>query len=281
MPDVSYVFKKAKRKSANYAQKAAVLWPLMRRRAFTSDATVKDAQFLLQWWRRKLSVIKSLKWPDIQQPGKLQYMRNCPPAMVVAVSDKVMRVCNSNFCPWCYAREVEVLFNKLASLLPERGKATQPITLVEVSNRRIMSKEESGLLLDAHLVNWKRAPKSIITTLNPIGAYYSISLDPILRFEEYSWRLSYHVLALMPNDYVLPESLTTSRKRKVRITKVFSKKQLIPIIGRTCRYPTGLMKSDEALVIRALNARRGVRCKEYVRSLRNKKVKNVVYQESI
>jgi hypothetical protein len=167
-------------------------------------------------------------------------------------------------------RNVEKLYHKLAKLLPERGAfKTQGIQLLEVTSKMTMSKRDAGKFLSGHVAEWQKVPQRLVRRLHSLGAYRNILIDPKAVDKHRSgWRFQYRILAVMPTDWQIPEWLVNNN-RKLRVTYVQSKKQLINVVGRTCRYPTGLLQGTPRMAMIALNARRGKRCSEYTGCLRS------------
>jgi hypothetical protein len=272
MPDVKFVWKGVKHTSLAYAAKKAVLWPLTRRRALRNKAVVKDLKWLQRFWREQLCVLRDAGWKDLATPGKVQFCRNCPPTIGVAVGEKPCRPCNMRqICPWCYARQIGVLYDALAELLPNRGKLSEPIRLLEIKNKVVMPLKDVGKMVNPTLKSFKKSPTDLLKRLAPLGAYYNVHLEPKSVHGHYSaWKFSYSVVALVPLGWEQPEWLAANG-RKIRVTDVYSKQQLVNVIARICRYPVGLLKGDPKLAMISLNARRGTRSSAMLGCFRNKR----------
>jgi hypothetical protein len=269
--DEVFVVKGVTKRSSTFSSKISVLWPLIGRRSLRDEDVILDTNVLINRWRQRLSVFKEKGWPDIQGTGKLQFARNCPPAGVVSFGEKTCRPCRlSAVCPWCYMRNVEKVFNKLAVSLPNRGSLrTTGLRLLEISGRMLLKRRHAGKYISGHLLEWADVPKRLLTRLKPLGAYRSVSLDPkVVEGQISGWRFSYRILAIVPEGWEIPAWLDNG-KRKVRLTYVQSKKRLINIVGRTCRYPVGLLHGDAQMAINSLNARKGKRLSEFTGCLRS------------
>lgn len=277
MPDQTFTIKRIKTTNAAYAQKISVLWPLTKRRSLHAQDVAKDMLLVLTWWRKRAKMLKDKKWPDLMGPGKLQFARNCPPAGAVTETDKACRPCRlGHICPWCHMRQTEVLFNKLAAYLPNRGQLpeSRKLRLVEISNKKYMSREDASKYVGSQLLEWQRVPKRLLTKWKPLGAYVRIILEPHAVDGQYAgWRFSYRILALIPASTEVPKWIDNGN-RHIRVTDVRSKKQLVNVVGRTCRYPTGMFRADPEAVMISLNARRGKRLNEFVGCLRSQKGQN-------
>lgn len=270
MPDEALDVVGIKKTCVAHAQKISVLWPLIGQRSLHDDDVILGIQVLQRRWRKRLELLRDKGWQDLQGTGKLQFARNCPPQIVVAVNTKTLRPCKmNNICPWCYMRQVADLFNVFATYLPERGALKKTgINLLEISGKMLLRRNEAGKYLSGHFMEWQTVPKKLLQRLKPLGAYRSISLDPKVVEGQFSaWRFSYHILALMVNGWEVPTWLNNGR-RKVRLTYVQSKKQLVNVVGRTARYPVGLIRGDPHMTIVSLNARRKKRCCEVTGCLR-------------
>jgi hypothetical protein len=270
MPDVDYIFKAARKKGVYYAQRRSVLWPLSGRRSLTNEAVLEDSRKLLIWWRAKVVALRDAGWADLQTHGKVQFVRNCPPSFVVALSENACRPCHmAQVCPWCYARdEVGDLFDKLARFLPKTHYThTKPLFFLEVASKRVMTATETGSKLTGQLREWKIRPQTLLRQIPTLGAYYRVALEPRIVSERLRWKFSYRLLAIVKPDFEIPSGLPT-KARRVRTSTARSVKQLVPIVARICRYPVSLMRGEEKFVLRALNARRTLRCKQTLGCLR-------------
>jgi hypothetical protein len=272
MPDEAFPIKGVKKNSAAYTQKLSVLWPIISRRSLYDSDVVLDTTTLLRRWRKRVDALHAAKWPELQADGKVQFVRNCPPAGIVIgkENDNLCQCCKLRaICPWCYMRQVAKVFNAVAKLLPNRG-ATQlhSINVLEISGEMLMCKADAGSFLSGHLTAWQQVPQKLLRRLKPLGAYRTISLDPkAIDGHKSLWRFRYHILAIVPNNWTMPDWLDNGN-RKVRTTNVTSKKQLINTVQRTCRYPIGLFRGTISMTIKSLNARRGKRCNEFTGCLR-------------
>lgn len=199
-------------------------------------------------------------------PNALQFMRNCPPAMVYTMPNDYRRVCKLNcVCPWCWMRRTVYVFNTLARCmhLPERGALATPVKLVEVSAQLVMSRVDAGSYLDNHFLRWSDCPKSVLRSIKPLGAFRMLSLAPTsVDGHKAAWRFSYRILAMVPKDWAMPTKLDNGY-RKVKVTDVHSKKDLVNAVARTCRYPVGLLRGDPQMALTALTAIKNRRCSEF------------------
>jgi hypothetical protein len=269
MPDVLFKPKAVRRRYQAYVQRRAVLWPLMGRRSMSPDKVCEDVTKLHNWWRTKVTALYNEGIEMIPTPGKMQFARNCPPTIIVTHGGVTARPCRlMHICPWCHSREAESLYDQLASYLPARNATAKPLNLLEVSARRVMTPQDAGKLLTPHLIDWKRPVAQVLKKLpNALGAYYAVNIEPrMTRGKRNKWLFSYHVLAVMP-DSEFPADLDNGL-RQCRLSTVISRKQLIPVIGRVCKYPVGLLRCEAPLVAMALNARKNIRCKASTGCLR-------------
>lgn len=271
MADVNYILKAIQRKGTSYLQRQSVLWPLLNKRSKTEEEVIHATMQVLTWWREKAAALKKAGWLDLNTSGKLQYVRNCPPSTAVALSEKQFRCCKlSAICPWCYARAIADLYTKFAELLPARNATKKKaLRIFEMMNSRVMTLKQAGSYLDAHLRTWKLAPITFLNRIKPLGAYYNVTLEPFKhRHGKTVWKFTYHVVAIVDDSWSTPEKIPRTAKCKLSIVR--SRKQLIPILRRACRYPVGLMTGDEKYVMMALNARKGLRCNALLGCLREK-----------
>lgn len=271
MPDQVFTITQVQKSGCALAQKKAVLWPLFSRRSMRDHEVIQDVVKLIAAWRKRVSALKIEKWHDVLAEGKVQFTRNCPPTMVFSTTTQTVRVCNRNhICPWCYSRYVGELYEKLATFLPNRGAYKFPkFKLVEISNNRIAPLDEIKNHLGAFFTLWQKSPKNVIKLLNPQGGYYNTAIAPLtLDGKQAVWKFQYHVLGMLPMTGVVPGQLNDG-SRKIKVTDVRSKKQLVNILGRVCRYPTGLMWGDPTMTVQALNARYKLHCNSLVGCFRN------------
>ncbi len=283
MPDVKFDIKRVYKKCSSFAAKIAVLWPLFGRRSLKDAQVVRDTKKLTTIWRNKLCDLKGAGLPALVGIGRLQYARNCPLCGVVALCPRVLQCCHlRNICPWCWMRRTIFVYNTFANLLPEHGRLSKSyLRLVEVYAHMRMSRKDAGAYLDNHLMRWSMCPKKMLRAMayrdangkrvGPLGAFQSIVLAPTaVERQKAAWSFAYRILALVPPEWVTPPALVNPRY-KVRVTDVHSKADLVNPVGRTCRYPVGLIRGDLKMTVTALNARRNRRCSEFTGCFRRGK----------
>jgi hypothetical protein len=276
MPDVTYSMQGVKKTCVAFAQKVGVLWPLLGRRSLHDDDVILDTEALQRRWRKRLEALKLHGWADVTKDGVAQFARNCPPASVKAFGPKALRPCKlRGICPFCHMRTVAKVFNAVARHLPVKEKELNPgIRLLEVSGKMLIRRAHAGKYLSGQLLEWSVVPKKLLKRLRPLGAYRRVTLDPKVVAGQFSgYRFQYNILAMVPYDWEIPRWLDNGNRR-VKLTHVQSRGQLINVISRTCRYPVGLMKGDLRMTIVSLNARRGKRLSEFVGCLRATESRN-------
>jgi hypothetical protein len=265
VPDELFDIKGVKKNCAAYAQRLSTLWPISGHRSLYEEEVVHDVLALQKRWRKRLEGLKLKHWSDLEPKGVLQFARNCPLDCVKAFGRKALRPCKLRaICPFCRMRSAAKLFNIISTYLPARSQLrTRGLNLLEVSSMLVLPRSDVGKYLSGHLLEWSLVPKRLQRRLKPLGAFRTISIDPkAIHGQQSAYRLTYRILALMPEGWVIPEWLDNGR-RKIRLTYVQSKRQLVNVVGRTCRYPLGLMNGDLQMAIVCLNARRGKRLNEY------------------
>ncbi len=264
MPDVKLEVVKVHRTYLSYAQMISTMWPISGKRAYSEEHIRKHVNILQRNWRDTVVVLKDHGWDVFgnNPGGKLQFMRNCPPTLVSTANTSYMRLCNyNNICPFCHMRKIVQPYMTLEALVPERGGYADPrFKLVEISNSVKISKESAGDFIDGMLVQWTKSPHTLLKRYKPLGAIWRVSVDPRAVSEyESAYNLVYRVLAVVPVHHEVPGWITDN-KRKVRVTAVKSRKQLINVLARHYRYPVGLMWGDPDMVVRCLHGMSSLIC---------------------
>jgi hypothetical protein len=271
MPDEVIAIKGVKKDYSAHTQKIAVLWPVVGRRSLKDDEVVADLHKLRRRWHKRIEQLKLGGWADLLNPGVSQFARNCPPSdLVFSTASKTLRPCKLCLCPSCHMRMTAKVYNTISRCLPDRGRlTTKPLKFVEVSGRMVLRKPDVGKFVSSPLHEWMEAPKRLLKRLKPLGAFRLVTLDPKHVGGQISgYRFTYRILAVMPDGWEMPPWLDNGR-RKVRVTDVKSKKQLINLVARTCRYPVGLLRGDLRMTVIALNARRRKRLSEFTGCFRS------------
>lgn len=266
--DVNYRFAGVTRSVPDYLLRRVILWPLTRRRCFQRGAVYRDVKEVMELWRRRLHQLREREWDSLLEDRDYIKARNCAPVCVKVFGHKARTWCNlRSICPWCYGRDVVNDYEVLAKHLPVRGYDGRPLRLLTVTASRLVSPRVAGEVLSSHLQAWREGPISIINRLRPKGSLYRINLDPgTTPNGKACWRLSYRILALVSPTSALPDKLPSVAR--VLDSKVTSRHELLKPLSRLCRYPTGLLRGDSRLVLKALYARSGLRCKATTGCLR-------------
>lgn len=274
MSDVRFDISFAKNNYLAYTQQRSVLLPLLLKINLKKNAAFGISR-LMRRWRNRLRVLREHGWKTMESPIRYQFTRNCPPTMCYTLGDQRYQRCGlSQLCPWCYSLETKEVFDKFSMLLPKRGKLSKPYKLIEIRRTHLLSaNDKDSLSLVLHKL--MDTPRRAIRALQPLGGFYKAQIAPSAkdRFTG-QWEAFWRVLVVVDEKYELPDKLLKA-KSDIKVSNVFSKRDLIRPISRICRYPTGLFVGDPDMTIDALNSRIGMRSKAFVGCLYGKNVKKI------
>ncbi len=264
MPDVNFDMPTVRQNYTSTIHRLSMLAPIVKFWSKKPENVIKDVKKVLHLWRTRVFDLADMEYARLRAPGKRQFARNCPPVIVRTSNTKILRCCNMDYvCPWCYSRTTSNIYQKFASLLPSSGCLhNAKYSLLELRIPKYITYEDAGSYLNAPLLVFLRDTRRLIRRLDPLGAYFCVTLDPhVKRGKIELWRFQPRILALAPVDYEMPAWIKKPG-RVTRITILKCKKDLIGPVARTRRYPVGLLCSDIEKTIIALNARRKTRCSE-------------------
>lgn len=235
------------------AQRIAVLWPLMGHRALSDREVGLDLERLVKLWRTRLSQFRELGWESVQNIEEFQYMRNCSPQMAAMKDQTGKHSCKRRLvCPWCYARRVSDVYQKFAHFLPEEGEAS--FNLLAVKNTHLVP-ERHVLPGQLHLFLFLRSktPAKVVRRLQCKGSVYHTVVNPYTHSEDRGWAITYRVLAIVNQDFEVPDWIDPHHTKMVLIRNV-TRKRLAGAVGKVMRYPVGLLRSNPELAVQALDA---------------------------
>ncbi len=247
----------------SFCQKITTLWSICGTRSLSDLDVSTSINLVMNAWRARIMQLVDEGWHVPSAPGKVQFMRNCPP--VIVRTEDVDRIfqpcCQYHICPWCHSRSIAFLYNKLASFLPIRGGYSTPaFRLLEIRDNRVFVKKSAGKFIASVFKDWINTSRQLMPFLKAAGAYWRATIDPLTTKKgRHLWRLAYSVLDKVPMDYVLPDFVDNGH-RTIRYTDMKSRRQLINIVARTCRYPKGMMWGPPDMALVALGVRRRKKC---------------------
>ncbi len=247
---------------------------------------------------------------DASSRYSILYARNCKPTF--AMSWHMTRAClHKAVCPFCYARWVRGVWldmdhnfpapepeqDPIAELEHEMGRSLRVISIDEqldpdaptrrdttfrfhlierhhYFSRPVLPVDEPNVTLAKNLSDMlKRIQESRATVVNmvdPVGAFMYTTIEPWNDGRE--WRVHHRQLfKVLPTQQLPAELVAQTAGRIVRHERP-SRKEVLQVVGRICRYPLGMMVGNPTLTVQLLTVRKMVNFRAYARfrSFRNK-----------
>jgi len=279
---IDFTIKVVRSRHVDRAQRYA-LSPLTRftsqdnadREAEIAESTLK----LIEQWRDRVYVLRSEGWK--RPTGKnLIYTLNCPPIGVL--TDKKTRPCNQYaVCPFCWSRHyVQETFDALKYAYFSRdAKRPLPLDLVEVTATELLPTDEWNLHGLFQFIQEHRAEflREFLPNEGAFQLYTIEPSDPRDRSRSPHWKFQQRVLAMIDPLQEDPPTKGeyVGQRRVVRRHHGVTRKKLGMAVGRTCLYPTQMMRGPKAAVVELLERKRawggtGFRMSGYYGLLRNK-----------
>ena len=256
------------------AMRYAVLAPLVGSADYIKHDIPKMLSLLRNQWSARISAMaKEAQWKPAMGKGHY-YLRNCPP-FGVKTDDTFRRCKQRRICPFCYAREF--VLNPFLSLewacygtFDWRKTGTDgvqrrvdPINATLIEFVKTYSFPRPGVNISKVILpNVVKAQRQEEwNSLEGLGAFASTIIEPYKDRVQVTRR----GVIVAANDQVLTESpgLTVSYHRPV------TRKTLVDVIGRTCRYPQRMMRCDPKDAAVVLDKWGGAKGIVYYGSLRN------------
>ncbi len=258
--DTAFQFKELPNYSyALRVQRIAVLNPLASRVCRRPQEICYWARRIQARWRVRSDVINRHLY-DTPTPLRRQYCRNCCPAFT-PVSPSSYYCNQPAFCPFCYARYVTEIWRKIDRALRGLGGTYHLVERRHVDRMPLMTEELNQdsyasrlerLITGSILKRTARLKKA-----RAVGVFSLLTISPSLKVGSAEWVLTYRELYVLRPDQQLPEWIEGNKRMTRHVT--WTRKELVQIVGRTCRYPKGLMYGDHALTALMLDVRRSVR----------------------
>jgi len=214
-------------------------------------------------WLLRVSELMNAGWEQLKST-KFMFARNCPPCCVRV--DPWQTPCNLPICPFCFARRVERVYQKISKLVrAEQGTVLtyrQYRGHIHEETREIFFDREGGLRgsLDDVLTAEHQMPKQFRETYlkDAVGGFYWYTLAPqVYNLPEYDgscgkWLRLHSCVAVMPPgwDGEIDDTVIIKNPSNLTIAKS---------IGNIFRYQKGWLASDAAVMATFLNAVKGKR----------------------
>lgn len=213
-------------------------------------------------WHGRLNALREAGWSSIQGK-KFGYAWNCPPCCVQV--DPWTTPCCLPICPFCFARRVEKLFQKVR-WLAERERGTV-VTYREYSG--FVADKELGIYFDRDgtlkanvgeiLATEHQRPRQFRKAYldEALGGYYWYTLSPFtdLKTADGSighWSRLHSCVAVMPRGWVSPLEDTV-------VLKSPRPHRLAAMVGNIFKYRLGWLYSDPHVMAAFLDAVKGTR----------------------
>ena len=287
MADCTYKFKHVDRHPGNEAARLAVYGPLFGLDGCSGDVTgqvFRAGYRLLRAWRRRVSKLGQSGYTAMEDAKRLQYARNCPPALFETTSDRSCVPCHiSDLCPFCAARKARDLYERVWLVKRPEDR------LIAFTGSSLVPGEDLNLLELVHKM--RESVKALVVGANGPrvrGYFWSATFEPFcltnapkvhqqLRGPEDAvlfpgkkraagWRVTRSWLCLMrpgADFYWGPANWE-------RMAGPVNRDNLVDAVAMVCRYPVGLFRGNVAQTVEFMNLRGPVRLNERGGCLRNK-----------
>jgi hypothetical protein len=217
---------------------------------------------LQRWWHGRLNALRQAGWSAIQGK-KFGYAWNCPPCCVKVEPRNTP--CNLPICPFCFARRVEKLYQKVR-WLAERERGTV-VTYREYSG--FLNDQELGIYFDRDgclranvhevLEMEHERPKQFRAAYldEAIGGYYWYTLSPFTERVSTDgsvgyWSRLHSCVAVMPRNWVSPIEDTVVLKNP-------RPHRLAAMVGNIFKYRLGWLHSAPFVMAAFLDAVKGTK----------------------
>ena len=284
---IEFTIKKVRSRHVDRAQRYA-LSPLTgsaNKDPGDQEAAITNATLdLIEEWRARVYVLRTEGWKRPTTGKNLIYTLNCPPIGVLTNRQK-LRPCNQYaVCPFCWSRHyVEETFDALEYAYFSRdAKRPLKLDLVEVTTTELLPTNDWGLqdLLQSiqdHRIDFLH---EFLPNEGAFQLYTIEPSDPRDRSTSPHWIFQQRVLAMIDPFQESPPDRGeyVGQRRVVRRHHGVTRKTLGMAVGRTCLYPTQMMRGPKAAVVELLELKRtwggksskGFRMSGFYGLLRNK-----------
>lgn len=303
MSDVEFQFYGVPNRYQDVIQRMAVMYAI-RQPARTLDDVRDMTALLLDQWRARVGALISAGWePNIgaRSQHSILYARNCKPTFTIS-SHRTRPCKNTAVCPWCYARWVRDVWRSIDANMPApdlveptpeeiaAGRELRSIViddgdpdpprrhttefryhLVERHHyfyRDVLPEPNPGGLtistnLEGLLNNIEEQRTALVRMVDPAAAFLYNTLEPWEQGRQ--WKIhSRQLFKLLPEHDFPAQVVEATQGRVVRHTRP-TRREVIQIVARICRYPVDLMIGDPDRTVELLHTRRRIRFRSYVR----------------
>lgn len=213
---------------------------------------------LMDMWRARLQVFRTLGWAAISTAAAAEFMFTCPP-FGVTTNYTTLRPCQKyGICPFCWARRHSAtLFRKLSKYLEEgdNSRQTQLCEVVITTAYDMAAYDLAGLF---EWINKNKASYLNEAFPEAIGAFVLCTLEP----EDDTWLLRQRILAIVDRDFDRFPAAEVRRLsglhevRTVRVNVDLRAKSLVSTVGRITLYPRRLLTGPAEQVLEFLRGKR-------------------------
>lgn len=185
-------------------------------------------------FRNRLAEMKRVGYVPYADSDTYEFARNCPPFGVrTPIKSRCCR--KTQFCPWCYAREVvSPLWNRLKALCFTAGEPREDRWVIDFCCRKLFKKKYGKPVARAlELVKSRRERTSEIEWIDYEGAWIGHYIRP---FED-------HIVYERRGIIVTNKKVWSKPPGKIEYHVMDSITQagLVNSIARACEYPSELM----------------------------------------
>lgn len=192
------------------------------------------------------------EWVPARSPKNVQYMRNCPPALMVALAGddttayRKMHYCNRyEICPFCYARRVSAVYIGVERTLR--------------SHKLLKTDDKQLVLGQAKFLTTPSNMKSVVEQIYAwrINKFKAFGMDGVLYhcsvvpYDNTHWQIQARYTFMVPKDWAIPDE---AAKSKLKVLGPVNCTTLVTAVGKTMLYPIGLLRADIHHSVPLLNA---------------------------
>lgn len=299
MPDVDFTLYAVPNRYQDVVQRMAVL-SAIRQPAWTSDQVRELTVKLIDQWRARVGSLTSAGWEPStgnRAQHSILYARNCRPAFVM--TSPPTRPCrNVLVCPWCYARWVRDVWAVIDTDMPapdppvtpdettEDGREYRSIILDTANDEPVDNRAFFRFhLLERHHTYYRpltdggrtveqtltvlmngiaQSRKLLVDRVDPIGAFIYTTIEPWERGQQ-QWKIHNRQVFKLTPEQDFPADIVQSTHGRVTRYERPTRKEILRIIARTCRYPVELITGDADLTARLIMTRRAIRFRGHER----------------
>ena len=303
MSDVIFKFQAVPNRYQDVIQRMAVLYAL-RQPAQTAHDVVELTQQLVDQWRARIGALTSAGWEPsagTRANHSILYARNCKPTFVMTLQRT--RPCHNRLvCPFCYARWVREVWQMIDAEFPapdpvaptteetEAGRVLRSIALDTESEEPALPHRTTfrfhlverhhyftrpvlpegnpqGLTLFQNLAgllnNIEQQRSAVVDMVDPVGAFIYTTIEPDEQRQH--WRLHHRQIFKLTPDQEFPKSIEDATSGRLTRYDRPTRKDILQIVARVCRYPVTLITGDPERTVQLLTARRNTNFRGYSR----------------